>query len=1074
MNYEDLKEKCELLEIHIRHLKNDYQLTKEENEKSVAKYIELLSELSEKNDILQDLQKNLERQVEKRTKKLNESKRFIQQKSEELQIMLDSSPIMIFYKNKSNKFVRVNKSFASFVDSTIDEIVGKSDYDLFPDSAEQHHKDDLEIIETGKPKLNIVESIKTPSGTKWLKIDRIPYENTGIIGFAEDITYRLKTEEKLFEQKQFLENVLESITHPFHVINVKDFSIEIANSASKFNSGRKADKCYELTHNRPEPCDKSTCPVEIIKNTLKPVSIENTYFDKNGKARYVEVQGFPVFDQEGNLTQIIESLIDRTEKKEAEKALKISEERYRDIVEKAGIAITTTDIKGRITYFNENASTLFGYRPFEMKNQSIETLTHPEDVKVVTKNHKQRIRGKNVPSRYEFRGIRKNGDIIHLEVDVVKIYESEIIVGTRTYIWDVTNRKRIDAAIKESEERYRVLVESADDIIFTINSDGEFLSVNRKLSRILRKKPGKIIGRSIFDFFPREKAQTQMKEIDKIFKSGKKGSNTKQIETMIGEHWYSTSLTPIKDVQDNTMYLMGISRDITEQHKTEEALGKYSVILEEMVRQQTDDLTRTQNELKAFLDNLPDSAWIKDKELKYVIVNQAFAKFYGQTAKEISGKSDMDIISKENAKRYHSLDRKVLRTGKSFRIEETFVTIFGEKVILEIVKNPFRDTEGNTIGVVGIARDITERKRFENAIKDSEERFRQFFENEPGYCYIISPEGKILNSNMAAAKAMGYSKSELNGKYLLSLYSPESKSGLDELMNRNESGNDKIEIHKANIITKSGEKRTVIVNISPVKDESDNLMYYVFVQEDITERLKAEDALNIATKRLHQSERLAATGRLSASIAHEINNPLQAISHSITFLENALSENFEEKESLEQIKIGINRITHTVKQLLDIHRAKVDVKEKVNVNSIIESTLDLLKHQLKVNKIKVETSFCKTKPVIHAYTQEMFQVFLNLFLNAQDAMENGGLLKIYTAIRKNDVHVMIKDNGTGITPKEREHIFEPFYTTKQKKLGTGLGLSTVKGIVESFRGEIQVKSKPKHGATFNIIFPLSE
>ncbi|MHB9028854.1 MAG: PAS domain-containing sensor histidine kinase [Candidatus Latescibacterota bacterium] len=239
------------------------------------------------------------------------------------------------------------------------------------------------------------------------------------------------------------------------------------------------------------------------------------------------------------------------------------------------------------------------------------------------------------------------------------------------------------------------------------------------------------------------------------------------------------------------------------------------------------------------------------------------------------------------------------------------------------------------------------------------------------------------------------------------------------------------------------------------------------------ERRRAETELEQSKRNLQRSERLAATGRLAASIAHEINNPLQAITANIGFLGKTMPNEPERQKVLDQIKVGILRIRNTVRQLLDIHRSKSEVTGQVQVNEIIDSTLNLVENQLMINKIQVRKKLAKELPTVRGLTQELFQVFMNIILNAMDAMPRGGTLSIQTAPVARGVRIVFKDTGQGISETDLEHIFDPFFTTKSKMLGTGLGLSIVRGIVESYGGEILVKSTEGRGASFILIFPVS-
>ncbi len=218
MDEQKLKDNIEVLEIKLHQLRNDYMLTKNDHENSTKKYLELVSQLSEKNKELEILKDSLEILVAERTGELLESEENLRHKNEELQIILDSSPVLIFYKDRKDKFVRVNKSFADFFGMLHEEITKKKSKDLFPESSSKQKKDEKTVIKTGKPKLNVIEEVITHNGTKWLSIDKVPYKDStgkiiGIIGFGFDITKSKETEEenKRLQDQLFQSQKLESI-----------------------------------------------------------------------------------------------------------------------------------------------------------------------------------------------------------------------------------------------------------------------------------------------------------------------------------------------------------------------------------------------------------------------------------------------------------------------------------------------------------------------------------------------------------------------------------------------------------------------------------------------------------------------------------------------------------------------------------------------------------------------------------------------------------------------------------------------------------------------------------------------
>ncbi|MFC1564005.1 PAS domain S-box protein [candidate division KSB1 bacterium] len=923
------------------------------------------------------------------------------------------------------------------------------------------------------------------------------------------------------------------------------------------------------------------------------------------------------------------------ERKRNEDALIESEEKYRDLVEKSNIAISIEDNEGNLIFTNKNHAKLFGYTQSEIRNKSIKDLVHPDDRDRILNYHKMRITEGKAPRRYEAKGIKKDGSTIYTEVDSVALKSGDNFIGTRTYLWGITERKRMEntmsalneiskeavnmtnldelfplihkslsniidttnfyialydkdsdiitfpyiidekdtgvgpmkasdsksgtahvintgraffnteksykkrlekgelkkygslskvwigvplraqgeiigvmalqsyndpntytkkdipmleivadriawvinskraeEALRRSEEKYRVLVESADDLIFIIDKKGVFLSVNEKISKLFGKRLNHIIGKNIMNLLPIDINAGQKKRFEKIIRSGKKTRiNEILLPFKSGNKWFSVTLTPIKDEAEKVVYITGIGRDITKLKNARQSLESYKQKLEGMVEQRTIDLRQKESELKALLDNITDEAWLKDKKSKYILTNKAFSHFSGINQKEIKGKTDYEIYPKKKAKEFRNEDKQVIDTGKTLRFEYSYRD--GDSFsAYETIKNPIYDENNNILGTVGISRNITERKIAEVALRESEERFRAMFENMSDGAAIFNGinGGKdfiILDVNKAFRIMTKTRRKKLAGRKLTDILPSIKDTGeFEDILSVWRKGKpEKVpaKLYRDERISVWTEKYIYKLPSGEI------VIFYV----DITEQLLTETALKESQKQLQQSQRLAATGRLAASIAHEINNPLQAISFNIGFLEEALPVNFRETESLQQIKNGTKRIKNTVKQLLDIHRKQIRTEEKTSINEIIRSTLSLLENQLFINKIEVSADLEKEIPLVNANSQDLFQVITNLILNAQDAMENKGLLQIKTRFRKNKLRLLVIDNGSGISEKDLEHIFEPFYTTKSNMLGTGLGLSTTKGIVESFGGHISVKSKVGTGTTFTVTFPIS-
>jgi len=271
------------------------------------------------------------------------------------------------------------------------------------------------------------------------------------------------------------------------------------------------------------------------------------------------------------------------------------------------------------------------------------------------------------------------------------------------------------------------------------------------------------------------------------------------------------------------------------------------------------------------------------------------------------------------------------------------------------------------------------------------------------------------------------------------------------------------------------DRRSFRISKIPMRLDGDEITHVITIGEDVT-------LWHTVQQQILQSEKLAAIGQLAAGIMHEINNPLATIGACVAALENRLAEATEPvrsgaQEYLEIIDKEVERCTNIVDGLLDFSRPKGKAKRQVRVGALVEDALFLLKHHKSFRKLDVRHDLDPTLPDVYANAEQLIQAFMAIMLNAVDAMENGGELRVRTGRnphRDDEIVIEFQDSGMGIPRAELSKIFEPFYTTKPQGRGTGLGLSICYGIVEQHGGRIEVESQPGRGSTFKMYLPIGQ
>jgi PAS domain S-box-containing protein len=450
-------------------------------------------------------------------------------------------------------------------------------------------------------------------------------------------------------------------------------------------------------------------------------------------------------------------------------------------------------------------------------------------------------------------------------------------------------------------------------------------------------------------------------------------------------------------------------------------------------------------------------------------------------------------IHPDDRQRWSLEAAEMLMTGKPLQSVYRVVARDGRVVWFHCEAKMVCRKDGQPWFIHGIGFDITALKRTEQALQEeSAERERlqkleldrqiakaEQFESrlvaivESSEDAIIGKtlEGVITTWNAAATRIFGYRPDEIIGKSVLLLVPPERQGEEMGILRRLAAG-ERLEHYDTERITKSGERINVSLTISPIKDSSGRVIGASKIVRDVTERKRMEQALR-------NSERYAAMGRVAAVLAHEISNPLAAVTNTFYLLQRHPSLDEEARALARIANLELSRVSHITKQTLGLYRQS-DRPTQVSIGALLSEILDVYQRQLEKTQIVIEKRF-STEARILGFAVEIRQIFVNLLTNAIQAMPHGGKLRVhvYKSAKatlsgfRSGVRINVLDTGTGIRPEHRDKLFQPFFTTKAEK-GTGLGLWVSRGIIEKLEGSIQARSCSLRGKTttcFSIFLP---
>ncbi len=699
------------------------------------------------------------------------------------------------------------------------------------------------------------------------------------------------------------------------------------------------------------------------------------------------------------------------------------------------------DFTGKITLFNRAALQLCGYTRQEALKHNIRDVISEDYRDAALCMMHRKLGGESVPP-YELGIIAKDGNTIAVEVNSKLLFDDGKPVGVLGVARDITERKRTEKALRESEAKFRAVAETALCAI-CIARGPKLLYVNPAAVSGYGGTLEEMLSLNAFDLVAPDHREQAIESFRARSESGGRSRYELKTVTKSGEiRWYDVSARMI-EIEGEPASL-STAFDITDRKRSEQAL------------QESEAKFRAVAELAVCAICISDGS-------KLLYVNPSAVAGYGGTLDEMLSMNALDTIAPDSREQVMAYARARATGDAPSRYELKTIRKSGE-IRWNDVSSRRIEYQGKP-ATLTTAFDITEQKRAVVAIQESEARYRSLFENVPDGVFRITRDGKILAANPALVEMLGYdSEQDLQTVNILAALCSNPEERLANLKQLD--AGVPLRNFEHRVRRRDGREIVGLQNTRGILDENGAVVCYEGTLTDITDRKSLEE-------KLRHAQKMEAVGRLAGGIAHDFNNLLTVISGYSGLVKNRLGAADPSYPHVLEIEKAATRATLLVRQLLAFSRRQILQPVSLDLNELIREMEDMLR-RLIGEHILLNVRYGTPLGSVRADPTQIQQIVMNLAVNARDAMPDGGELTISTQLNGGEVLFRVSDNGTGMDETTRAHVFEPFFTTKDVDKGTGLGLSTVHGIVEQSGGRISIESELGRGTAISIWLPCQQ
>jgi len=796
-------------------------------------------------------------------------------KSEErFRLAVDNVPDVFVIYDAQRRLQFVNAEGLRRSGLSEEALLGHTDEELFPPEVTQGYLPTLQRAVETRTSQTTECSITLPTiGTSTIVVTYVPLlddrgEIYSILGITHDLTERKQAEVQLQHSEEKFRQLAENIHEVFWMTNANVREILYVSPAYEQIWGRSCESLYvnpKSFRDAIHPDDQQRVSAHLEPNVNGTFDIEYRIVRPDGSVRWIRDRGFPIRNESGEiyrragiaqditqrkqaeaiLRQVNEELeirvAERTaelsqanerlqhelfERERVEQALRQSEEHFRSAFDYAAIGMALVALDGRWLKVNHSLCEIVGYSEQELLATAFQAITHPDDLDTDLGYAGQLLAGEIRSYQMEKRYFHKLGHVvwIFLSGSLVRDAQSQPLYFI-AQIQDITARKQAEEARRESEERLQAILDNATAIIYLKDTEGRFILINRQLETLFQKPKEDILGKNNYDFFPKEMADTFHANDRRVIEAGTPLEFEEIVPHDDGIHTYISIKFPLKDPEGIPYAVCGISTDISDRKRAEDARRA------------------SEEQLQAILDNSPAVIYLIDAHNRHLLINRGYENLVSMTNEEIVGKSIYDVWPHDLADVFAANNQKVLESGTAIKIEEVAPHEDGLHTYITS-KFPLQDANGVPYAVCGISTDITERKQAEEILRKQ----ACIFENLYDGVILTDLEGRIIDWNPAAERIFGYAKAEVLGKTPGILHKPEESSVLTHKIIQGMLGAGRW-AGEINFIRKDGTEGVCETVVVPLHNEQGQAIATIGVNSDISDRKLAMSALRESEER---------------------------------------------------------------------------------------------------------------------------------------------------------------------------------------------------------------------------------